>query len=90
MRRVGVRELRQNASAWLARVREGEAFEITDRGVPVAVLGPLADESSGVVDRLEREGMITQRGSGAFAVPLGLPAARSTQELLDELREDTA
>jgi prevent-host-death family protein len=38
---VGVRELRQNLSVWLRRVEEGESFVVTDRGRPVARLGPL-------------------------------------------------
>jgi prevent-host-death family protein len=39
--RVGVRELRQNLSHYLERIARGEAFEVTDRGVPVAHLTPL-------------------------------------------------
>ena len=38
---VGVRELRQRASELLRRVEQGETIEITDRGRPVAMLGPL-------------------------------------------------
>jgi len=38
---VGVRELRQRASELLRRVERGEVIEITDRGRPVAQLGPL-------------------------------------------------
>lgn len=41
---IGVRELRRDASRWLARVRAGEAFLITDRGRPVARLSPVPDE----------------------------------------------
>jgi prevent-host-death family protein len=44
MASVGVRELRQRASELLRRVEAGEAIEITDRGRPVAVLGPLPDD----------------------------------------------
>ncbi len=43
MERVGVRELRREASRWLARVRAGEAFLVTDRGRPVAQLSPIAE-----------------------------------------------
>lgn len=35
-----MRELRQNASKYLARVEKGETIEITDRGRPVALLSP--------------------------------------------------
>ena len=38
---IGVRELKQNASAVLARVRAGESFVVTDRGMPIARLTPL-------------------------------------------------
>lgn len=38
---VGVRELRQNLSVYLRRVAEGEVFEVTDHGRPIAMLAPL-------------------------------------------------
>jgi prevent-host-death family protein len=41
MERIGVRELRQHASRYLARVANGEAIEVTDRGRPVARLVPV-------------------------------------------------
>jgi prevent-host-death family protein len=45
MDRIGVRELRQHASRYLARVVGGETFEVTDRGRPVALLVPVTDDS---------------------------------------------
>lgn len=44
--RVGVRELRQNLSVYLRRIRRGERLEVTDRGRPVALLVPLAGNES--------------------------------------------
>jgi prevent-host-death family protein len=41
MQRIGVRELRQHASRYLALVARGERVEVTDRGRPVAMLVPL-------------------------------------------------
>lgn len=41
MESIGVRELRQNASRYLARVAAGEDFQVTDRGRPVALLVPV-------------------------------------------------
>ncbi len=41
MERIGVRELRQHASRYLARVARGETLEVTDRGRPVAMLVPV-------------------------------------------------
>lgn len=55
MVRVGVRELRREASAILRRVAAGETIEVTDRGRPVAVL--LRSMPSGLA-RLEREGLL--------------------------------
>ena len=40
MNRIGIRELRQHASRYLAAVRAGETVEITDRGHLVALLVP--------------------------------------------------
>jgi prevent-host-death family protein len=39
-RTVGVRELRQNLSKYLARVKEGETLAVTERGHEVARLVP--------------------------------------------------
>lgn len=55
MERIGVRELRRDASAILRRVAAGETVEVTDRGRPVAVL--VRSMPSGL-DRLEREGLV--------------------------------
>jgi len=55
MERVGVRELRRQASAILRRVAAGETVEVTDRGRPVAIL--LKAMPSGLA-RLEREGLL--------------------------------
>jgi prevent-host-death family protein len=59
MQRVGVRELRQNASAVLRRVAAGEVIEVTDRGRAVARIVPLHEASR--LDQLQAEG----RASGA-------------------------
>lgn len=42
MSEIGVRALKQNASAVVARAVSGESVTITDRGRPVAQLIPLA------------------------------------------------
>lgn len=44
MERIGVRELRQHASRYLARVASGETLEVTDRGRPVAMLVPVRSD----------------------------------------------
>jgi prevent-host-death family protein len=56
MTTVGVRELRQRASELLRQVERGETIQITDRGRPVALLGPVpaGDE----LERLRAAGQV--------------------------------
>src|SRR5919204_2165862 len=63
MERVGVRELRQNLSVYLRRVRRGESLEVTDRGHPVAVLQPIAAPDDAFA-RLAARGIRFRRGAG--------------------------
>jgi prevent-host-death family protein len=58
MERIPIRELNQQTSRVLARVRAGESPEITDHGEAVARLIPIRPGSS-VLDRLVREGSAT-------------------------------
>jgi prevent-host-death family protein len=90
MDRVGVRELRQNLSVYLRRVKAGEALEVTERGEPVARLEPIVAEDD-VLSRLERQGKIVRRGHGDLSRirPLRLRLERPLSVLLDEMREDT-
>ena len=44
MDQIGVAQLRQNASRYLARVEGGETFTVTDRGRPVALLTPFPSD----------------------------------------------
>lgn len=59
MDQIGVRELRQNASKYLDRVKRGESIEVTERGVPVAVIGPVPTVRKSRVQELIDEGLIT-------------------------------
>lgn len=60
---VGVRELRQNLSVYLDRVKEGEVLEVTEHGHAVALLTPLPRTTMSTLDRLVAEGRVTP-GSG--------------------------
>jgi prevent-host-death family protein len=57
MASVGIRELNQQTSQILDRVRAGETIEITDRGIPVAEIRPVGREQS-VLARLVAEGRL--------------------------------
>ncbi len=61
--RVGVRELRQNLSVYLDRVKVGETLEVTEHGHAVALLTPLPRVVTSTLDRLIAEGRVTP-GSG--------------------------
>jgi prevent-host-death family protein len=54
--RVGIRELRDNLTTLLRRVRNGETLEVTHDGVPVAVISPLARSR---IDQLVAAGLAT-------------------------------
>jgi prevent-host-death family protein len=86
--RVGIRDLRQNLSVYVERVLTGEVFEVTDRGTPVALLGPLPEASTPLA-RLIREGRAT--APVGDLLELGLPEGEPTtdaSDALQELRED--
>lgn len=60
---VGVRELRDNLSEYLRRVREGELLVITDRGQPIGELGPtLAGRNAQRARALTRKGAASWSG----------------------------
>lgn len=70
MTSIGIRELRQNASAVLRRVAAGETVEVTDRGHPVARIVPL--RSDGNLEQLVTQG----RASAAYGDLLGIGPSR--------------
>ena len=84
--RVGVRELRQNLSVHLARVISGETLEVTDRGVPVAILAPLVAGES-MLHRLSREGSLV-RGEGDVLAVRGRHRAESARRSSRELQRE--
>jgi prevent-host-death family protein len=58
MASMGVRELRQNLSQALRRVRSGETIEVTDRGEPVARIVPVTYPTK--LEQLVAEGKVTR------------------------------
>jgi prevent-host-death family protein len=87
--RVGVRELRQNLSVYLQRVKQGELLEVTEHGRRVARLVPAAADES-PWDRLVAEGRITP-GLGDLS-ELGPPpptgGGRPLSDILQEMRDE--
>lgn len=86
--RVGVRELRQNLSVYLRRIREGQRFEVTDRGLPVALLTPLRPHLS-PLERLIAEGRVKRPvGDLLDLPPLEGPVSTVLSDSLIADRED--
>ena len=64
---VGIRELRDNLTALLRKVREGETIEVTHHGRPVAVISPAVED---------RIAQLIALGEATPAVPLDRPIRR--------------
>lgn len=91
MNQVGVRELRQNLSRYLAQVKEGESFAVTERGREVARLLPSGPADSPIARLVAERGATMPRGdllSLARGSTLAPAAGRPSLEILDELREE--
>jgi prevent-host-death family protein len=88
MMTIGIRELRQNASAVLRRVAAGETVEVTDHGHPVARIVPLRREST--LDQLIVEGRASETHGDLLSVePARLGRGeRSLSDVLAEMRAD--
>jgi prevent-host-death family protein len=87
---VGVRELRQNLSVYLERVKRGEALTVTEHGQEVAILRPMPRGSS-VVERLVAEGRARPATRALSDLPRprrARPGSRSLDRILDDLREE--
>lgn len=90
-RSIGVRELRQNLSVYLRRVKRGESLEVTERGQPVARLMPLAEQMS-ERDRLAAQGKLIAGGGhlAQLPPPQPVPGVNSLSQALAQVREDVA
>lgn len=84
---VGSRELKTRLGAYLERARAGHVVVVTDRGQPVAELGPIGrgDPEESALARLVASGMVTprRRRLTSFA-----PVRRSGPALADAVSED--
>jgi prevent-host-death family protein len=84
---VAISELRSNLRAWVDHARSGDDVVVTERGVPVARL--VAVEASGVIERLERDGLITRPRSASRPRATGrhrVHASEPVSELVAESR----
>jgi len=88
---VGVRELRQNLSKYLAQVKGGASFAVTERGREVARLTPSGPADSPIARLVAERGATMPRGDllerveNSSLPPAGGPPV---QQVLDEMREE--
>jgi len=88
---VGVRELRQNLSVYLDRVKEGETLKVTEFNRVVALLTPLPAEKLSLLERMVREGRaIPPQGSLKDRRPpqKAAPGTPTSEEMLAWDREE--
>ena len=90
--RVGVRELRQNLSVYLDRVKAGETLEVTEHGQPVAQLGPRPAKPLSIIDQMIAEGRAAPATSDHRTIKLPTtlpdPSGRTLSEILQEMRDE--
>ena len=85
---IGIRELRQNASVWVAKAKAGVTIQITDRGRPVARLVPLTPAEH-ARDKLIAECQLIPAAAPRVALSTAdLIEGPSLSSVLDEQRSD--
>jgi len=88
---IGIRELRQHASRYVAMAKAGKRVPVTERGKLVAYLVP-AEEPTSILDRLEAAGQL-RRGSGRgladlLPPPPAPPGSTPLSETLRAMRDE--
>jgi prevent-host-death family protein len=83
---VGIRELRDGLSRYLARVREGGTITITDHGKPIARIVPVGRLTT--YEQMKLDGRITpaQRPKGPAPEPIELASGGTVSEFIAEQR----
>lgn len=90
--RVGVRELRQNLSVYLDRVKSGETLEVTEHGRPVARLAPNSPVKLSILDQMIADGRATPATFDHRLLPPPPPDATpglpTLSQILQEMRDE--
>ncbi len=84
--RMGIRDLRDNLTTTMRRVRAGETIEITHHGEPVAVLAPVGRDR---LARLVASGGVTPPvGRMPRSRPLPITGEMTASEAIEEDRAE--
>lgn len=86
---VGVRELRQNLSVYLDRIKQGESLTVTEHRQVVAILRPAGDAGD-LVGTLVAQGRAdrARRSPARLPQPLRIKLTRPLSRVVDESRDD--
>jgi len=91
MEAIGVRELRQHASRYLARVEAGEELGVTNNGRLIARLVPVRDAERSRAALIEAGALIpARRPRNLLDVNASAPAdpKRTLSDVLNEMRDE--
>jgi len=87
--RIGVRELKNQASQIVRRVREEQAeYIVTVHGKPVAMLRPFTETDKSKLRRIEVEEALARLDALAEKISANWDSEKSALELLEEQRQD--
>jgi prevent-host-death family protein len=88
---IGIRELRQNASRYVAMVKEGKRIAVTERGELVAYLEPIHEPTT-TLDRMRAAGLVqpaAARGTrGLPPIPPAGPGEGPLSDVVQEMRDE--
>ena len=85
METVGIRALKQNASAVVAEVRQGKTYAVTDRGQPAALLTPIPATTR---ETLQAAGLIRPATRPLKDLPHPEPSDRPLSDTIQKMRDD--
>ncbi len=86
---IGIRELRQNASRYLAQVEAGEELAVTNRGRVVARLVPVTESARTRESLIDAGVLVPARNvEGLGAIDTSRLPSGNLSSLLDEDRQD--
>ncbi len=86
MERIGLRELRQHASRYIARVARGEIVEVTQRGRLVARIVPARPDTW--EEMIARGDIIPPESAGDLEDIVPIDCGVNLSEVLQQMRED--
>jgi prevent-host-death family protein len=84
---IGIRELRQNASKYVALAKAGKRVPVTERGKLVAYLVPAQEATMTTFQRMVAAGQVRLATGDWRDLPLPLPAEPGERPLSEVLRE---